>query len=131
MDIMNSGDESHHHLISMEMLEDIRDRSQTHPYINRREECYKICDSIRQIQSKWKRALKTTQSMGKGLHKVFSTFVKDILQEMTPLGEFGSEVFHSIPGSRNIAEVTKLYENIKKPWLKANFERDKEYNQQS
>ena len=57
--------------------------------------------------------------MGKGLHKVFSTFVKDILQELTPLGESGSEVSHFIPEPRNFAEVTKLSEKIKKPWLKA------------
>ena len=69
--------------------------------------------------------------MGKGLHKVFSTFVKDILQEMTPLGEYGSEFFHFIPESRNFSEVTKLSENIKKPWLKATLREIKNliYNQ--
>ena len=36
MDAMNSGDESDHDLISTEMLEDIRDGSQTYPNINRR-----------------------------------------------------------------------------------------------
>ena len=51
--------------------------------------------------------------MGKGLHKVFSTVVKEILQELTALGEFGSEVSHFIPEPRNFAEVTKLSENIK------------------
>ena len=59
------------------------------------------------------------QSTGKGLHKVFSTIVKEISKELTPLGEFGSEVSHFIPEPRNLAEVTKLSENIKKPWLKA------------
>ena len=38
---INSGDESDHKFISTEMLEDIRDRSQTHPNFNRREACYK------------------------------------------------------------------------------------------
>ena len=57
--------------------------------------------------------------MGKGLHKVFSTVVKDISKELTPLGESGSGVSHFIPEPRNFAEVTKLSENIKKPWLKA------------
>ena len=57
--------------------------------------------------------------MGKGLHKVFSTAVKGILQELTPLGESGSEVSHFIPELRRFFEVTKLSENIKKPWLKA------------
>ena len=57
--------------------------------------------------------------MGKGLHKVFSTIVKEISQELATLGESGSEVSHFIPEPRNFAEVTKLSENIRKPWLKA------------
>ena len=57
--------------------------------------------------------------MGKGLHRVFSMAVKDILQALTPLGESGSEVSHFIPEPRNFAEETKLSDNIKKPWLKA------------
>ena len=73
---INYGDESDHDLISTEMLEDIRDGSQTHPNVNKREARYKICDHIRQIQSEWKGALKATRSMGKVLHKVFSAVVK-------------------------------------------------------
>ena len=57
--------------------------------------------------------------MGKGLHKVFSTVVKDISQELTALGESGSEIFHLIPESIIFAEETKLSENIRKPWLEA------------
>ena len=57
--------------------------------------------------------------MGKGLHKVFSTIVKEISQELTNFGESGSEVYHFIPEPRNFAEVTKSSENIRKPWLKA------------
>ena len=45
--------------------------------------------------------------MGKGLHRVFSTVVKEISQELTPLGESGSEVSHFIPEPRNFAEVKK------------------------
>ena len=45
-DAINSGDESDHDLISTEMLQDIRDRSQTHPNVNKRESRYKICDRI-------------------------------------------------------------------------------------
>ena len=45
---LNSGDESDHDLISTEMLEDICDRSQTHPTINKREARYKIRDLVRQ-----------------------------------------------------------------------------------
>ena len=41
---------------------------------------------------------------------------------MTALGESGSEVSHSIPEPRNVSEVTKLSENIRKPWLKATLE---------
>ena len=76
MENINSGDESDHDLISTEMLEDIRDGSQTHPNVNRRETRYKICDRIRKRQLEWKGALKATRSMGKGLHKLFSTVVK-------------------------------------------------------
>ena len=46
--------------------------------------------------------------MGKGLHKVFSTVVKEISQELTPLGESGSEVSHFIPELRNFSEVKKI-----------------------
>ena len=48
---MNSSDEPDHDLISTEMLEDIRDGSQTHPNVNSREARYKICDCIKQIKS--------------------------------------------------------------------------------
>ena len=41
MDAMNSGNESDHDLISTEMVEDIRDGSQTHPNVNKRESLYK------------------------------------------------------------------------------------------
>ena len=37
---------------------------------------------------------------------------------MTSLGESGSEASHFIPEPKNFAEVTKLSEYIKKPWLK-------------
>ena len=48
IDAINSGDESDHDLISKEMLVEIRDGSQTHPNVNRREARYKIRDRIRQ-----------------------------------------------------------------------------------
>ena len=78
MDDINSGYESDHDLISTGMLEDICDGSQTHLKVNRRGERYKIRDRIRQRHLEWKGVLKSMQSMGKGLHKVFSTDVKDI-----------------------------------------------------
>ena len=56
--------------------------------------------------------------MGKGLHKVFSTVVKNIFQELAALGEYGSEVSHFIPEPSIFDEVAKFSENIKKPWLK-------------
>ena len=42
--------------------------------------------------------------MGKGLHNVFKTVVKDISQDLPPLGESGSEFSHLIPEPRNFAE---------------------------
>ena len=65
MDAINSDDESDHDLISTEMLEDIRDRSQAHLNVNRIDAGYKIRDCIRQRQSERKGALKSTQSTGK------------------------------------------------------------------
>ena len=78
MDNIDFNENSDHDLISTEMLEDICDVSQTHPNVNKMEASYKIRDRGRQRQSEWKGALKDTQSMGKGLHKIFSTVVKEI-----------------------------------------------------
>ena len=50
MENINYGDESDHDLISTEILEYIRDGSQTHPNVNRREAHYKTCDRTRQRQ---------------------------------------------------------------------------------
>ena len=57
--------------------------------------------------------------MGKVLHKVFKTIVKEIYQDLTPLGESGSEVSHFIPEHSSVAGVAKMSDEIKKPWLKA------------
>ena len=51
MDAMNYGDESDHYIISMAMLEYIRDESQSHSNVNKIEARYKIRDCIRQRQS--------------------------------------------------------------------------------
>ena len=51
MDAMDSGDDSDDDNISTDMLEDIRDGSQSHPNVNRREAHYKICDRINKRQS--------------------------------------------------------------------------------
>ena len=118
---MDYGDESYHDPISTEMLKDICDGSQSRPNVNRRESRYKICDRINQRQLEWKGALKATRNMGKGLHKVFNNVVKEISQYLPPLVESGSEVYHFIPEPRNFAEVKKLSDYIKKPWLEANL----------
>ena len=48
MENLDSNEKSDHDLISTEMLEDIRDGSQTHPNVNKREARYKIRDRVRQ-----------------------------------------------------------------------------------
>ena len=48
MDDMSSGDDSDAEPMSMEMLEDIHDGSQSHPSIKRIEACYKRRDCIKQ-----------------------------------------------------------------------------------
>ena len=102
------------------MLEDICDISQYRPNVNRRDARYKIRDCIKQRQLEWKGMLKAMQNMSKGLHKVFENVVTEILQDIPPLGESGSEVSHFIPETRNFAEVAKLLDDIKKSWIKAN-----------
>ena len=97
MENLDFSDKSDHDLISTDMLEDIRDGIQTHPDVNKREAHDEICDRVRQKESQWKGALRAMHKMGKCLHKLFSTTVKDILQELTPFGESGSEVSHFIP----------------------------------
>ena len=116
MDAMDSGYESDHDLISTEMLEYIRDGSQSHPNVNQIEARYKICNRIKQRQSEWKGALKAKRNMGKGSHKLFKTVVKDISQELPPLGESGSEVSHLIPEPRNFDGFS---DDINKLWIKA------------
>ena len=78
MDAIDSGNESDHDIISIEMLEDIRDGSQNHPNVNNREARYKIRDRINQRQSEWQVVLKATRRMGKGLHNEIKTGVKEI-----------------------------------------------------
>ena len=115
---MDSGDDSDHDHLS---LEDIRDRYKSNPNVNRREAHYKIHDNIKQRKPEWKGVLKATRNMSTGLNKVFKTVVKEISQYLPPLGESGSEVSHLIPEPRNFAEVTKLSEDINKPWIKKNI----------
>ena len=64
--------------------------------------------------------------MGKILHKAFKTAVKEIYQDLPPLGESGSEVSHFIPEPRNFAEVTKLSYDINKLWVKSTLKEIKD-----
>ena len=57
--------------------------------------------------------------MGKGLHKLFKTVVKYILQELPPLGESVSEFSHFITEPTKFAKLSKLSDDKKKPWLQA------------
>ena len=50
---------------------------------------------------------------------MFKTVVKYISQDLTPLGESGSEDSHINPELRNFSEVTNFSDDIKKPWIKA------------
>ena len=50
MENLDSSDESDHYLISTDMLEDIHDRSQTHPNVNKRKARCNIRDYVRQRQ---------------------------------------------------------------------------------
>ena len=56
--------------------------------------------------------------MSKVLHKVFKTAVKEVYQDLPPLGESGSGVYYFIPEPRNFSEVTRLSDDINKPWIK-------------
>ena len=66
MDAINYGDESYDDFMSTEMLEDIRDGSQSHPNVIRIEARYKLRDCIKQRQLEFKGELKATKSMVKG-----------------------------------------------------------------
>ena len=113
------------------MLEDISDGSQTHPNVIRIEAHYKICDRIRQRQPEWKGALKATQSTGKGLHKVFSTVVKDIFVR---IDTFVRILFRSFPlhsRTKKLCRSNKLIREHKETLAKGKSQIDKESNQQS
>ena len=112
---MDSSDESEDEHMSTEVLVHICDGSQSHPSVNRRYTHYKIRDHIKQIKYEWKGVLKATREMGKVLHKVFKTVVKDISQDLQMLGKYGSDVSYFIPYPINFSEVTRLSDDIKKP----------------
>ena len=78
-------------LISTETLHDIRDRNQTHLSIDKRDARLEIRDHIKQKKSQWRGTLRDTHKMGKCLHRVFSTIVSEISQELTNFGETGKK----------------------------------------
>ena len=118
MDVMSSGDEYDDKLVSTEILENIRDVSQSHTSVHRIESRHKIRGHIRQSNAESKRALLSTQNMGKGLHKMFKSVVSEISLVLRILGESGSEVSYFIPEPRTFSVVTIFSENFKKPWIK-------------
>ena len=89
-------------LISTETLHDICDDNQTHPNIDKREARLKIRDRIKKKKSQWKGELRAMHKMGKGLHRVLSTIVSEISQELTNFRESGSEVSHFIPEPKTL-----------------------------
>ena len=103
--------------MSTEMLEHIRDGSKSHWILHRREARYKISDKIKQRQKEWKVELLSMQNMGKGLHTVFKYVLNDISKLLPILGESGSEVSYFVPDPRKFSEVTRLSDDINKPWL--------------
>ena len=113
MDTTSSGNAYDSEHMSIDILEDICDSSQSCLSINRRDARYKICDHIKVGQTEWKGALLSTQYMVKGLHKLFKAVVNDILQDLPILGKSVSEVSYFIPEPMNFAQVTRLSEDIK------------------
>ena len=105
--------------MSTDMLEDIRNGSQSYSIKNGREARYKICDCFKQSQAEWKGNLLFTRNMGKGLHGLFKAVVNEISPALPIFGESGSEVSYFSPEPINFEEVTRLSEDIKKPWIKA------------
>ena len=66
--VLDYGNESDDEPMSTELIEEIRDGNQSRLNVNRREARYNKRGCIRQRQSEWKGALKSTQNLGKSLH---------------------------------------------------------------
>ena len=66
--------------------------------------------------------------MGKGLHKVFKSVLKDTPKNLPPLREYGSEVSHFITEPRKFAEITKIVIWNKETLAKGNYQRDQKPN---
>ena len=116
MDAMDSGDDDP---ICTQMLEDIRDRSQSLPSINSREAGYKIRDFIKQIQLECKGALKATRKVVKVLNKVFKNVVKYIFK-IYHLWENLVRMFPiSLQNPLTFLKLQNCQMTLKKPWAKA------------
>ena len=74
MGMMSSVNESDAEPMSTDMLKYICDSSLSHPIINRREARYRIYDCIKHRQVEWKRALLSTQNIGKGFPQCIQGF---------------------------------------------------------
>ena len=98
MENLDSNEQSDHDLISMDILQDIFDGSQTHSNVNKNEARYKICNHIRQRQLECKGALKDTQSMGKGVNYCeisFTTVLNTLCKPFPMLHVAFNAPFHS------------------------------------
>ena len=51
--------------------------------------------------------------MSKYLYRLFKTVVKEILLDLSDLGESGSELSYLIPDTRNFSKFTKLSDDKK------------------
>ena len=72
MDEMSSSDESAAEPMSTDILEDIRDGSQSSQNINRREACYKIRNQIKQRQGGMERSIIINMKYGKRFTQIIS-----------------------------------------------------------
>ena len=81
-------------LISMELLQDIRDGNQNHPKINKREARMAIRDRIKPNKSEWKGALRATHKMGKFLHRFFQHYC---IGDFAGIDQFRRNWFRSVP----------------------------------
>ena len=86
-DTMSSGDESDAGPMSIDILEDICDRSQSRLSKNRIETHYNIRYRIKQRLEEWKGALLLTRNTSKGVHKLFKAIVNELLKSLPILDE--------------------------------------------
>ena len=97
MDEISSVDEYDAEPIPADMLESIRDGSQSRRTIKRIEERYNIHDRIKQMWVEWKVELLSTQNMGKGSQKLFKAVVNELFVSLLITVESGSEVSYFVP----------------------------------